>query len=325
MINFTNKQNFIRKINENDWSDIYQSTDTQSAYSKFSDCFTKIYNESFPIRAVSTTYRNKLPWLTDGLRESIKHKNKLYRISLRRPYLQYKLEYKRYHNKLNHLIRISEKKYLQSLFERYKQNSTKTWSIIRDLIWKSKSSNANSQFYDSNGNIITDPSVISDMFNSFFVNVGKTLARKIPPPRKNPEFFLEGDYPNSSCMQLLPSTDTEVLKILQCFKDGAAGYDDLSPKQVKLVSASIPSPLSYVMILSISQGVFPKELKTAKVSPIFKAGDALLVNNYRSISVFPVFSKLFEKNMYYRLFEYLDAKKNISMAVGKGFLYTWHL
>ena len=309
MINSSNKQNFIRKINENDWSDIYQSTDTQSAYSKFSHCFTKIYNESFPIRAVSTTYHNKLPWLTDGLRESIKHKNKLYRISLRRPYLQYKLEYKRYHNKLNHLIRISEKKYFQSLFERYKQNSTKTWSIIRDLIWKSKSSNANSQFYDSNGNIITDPSVISDMFNSFFVNVGKTLARKIPPPRKNPEFFLEGDYPNSNCMQLFPSTDTEVLKILQCFKDGAAGYDDLSPKQVKLVSASIASPLSYVMNLSISQGVFPKELKTAKVSPIFKAGDALLVNNYRPISVLPVFSKLFERIMYNRLFEYLDVTK----------------
>ena len=127
------------------------------------------------------------------------------------------------------------------------------------------------------------------MFNGFFVNVGKTLARKIPPPRKNPEFFLEGDYPNSACMELNPSTDNEVLKILKCLKDGAAGFDDLSPKQVKLVNLCIASPLSHVMNLSLSQGKFPNELKTAKVSPIFKAGDAMLVNNYRPISVLPVF------------------------------------
>ena len=261
MVNSLNKQTFIKKIDETDWSEIFQSTDIQDAYSLFSNYFTKIYNESFPIRSVFTTYRNRLPWLSDGLRESIKHKNKLYRISVRRPYLKYKLEYKKYHNKLNHLIRISEKKYLQSLFEKFKQNSTKTWSIIRNLIWKNKPTNANSQFYDSKGDMITDPAAISDMFNGFFVNVGKTLARKIPPPRKNPEFFLEGDYPNSTCLQLYPSNDDEVSKIMKCLKDGAAGFDDLSPKLVKLVLTSIASPLSHVINLSLSQGKLPDELK----------------------------------------------------------------
>ena len=94
IVNSANKQKFIQKLNDIDWSDFYQSTDTQLAYSSFSNSFSNIYNESFPIRIVNTNYRNRLPWLTDGLRESIKHKNKLYRISVKRPYLQYKLEYK---------------------------------------------------------------------------------------------------------------------------------------------------------------------------------------------------------------------------------------
>ena len=35
----------------------------------------------------------------------------------------------------------------------------------------------------------------------------------------------------------------------------------------------------------------------------------MFVNNYRPISVLPVFSKIFERIMYNRLFEYLDTKK----------------
>ena len=61
IVNSAKKENFLNKINNIDWSDIYQSTDTQLAYSKFSDTFAKIYNECFPIRVVSTNYRNRLP------------------------------------------------------------------------------------------------------------------------------------------------------------------------------------------------------------------------------------------------------------------------
>jgi len=53
-------------------------------------------------------------------------------------------------------------------------------------------------------------------------------------------------------------------------------------------------------------GVFPDDLKIARVSPIFKADDKLLVNNYRPISLLPVFSKILEKIMHNRLIEYLD-------------------
>ena len=42
---------------------------------------------------------------------------------------------------------------------------------------------------------------------------------------------------------------------------------------------------------SIKQGIFPSELKNAKVFPIFKAGDEQLITNYRPISVLNFFSK----------------------------------
>ena len=47
--------------------------------------------------------------------------------------------------------------------------------------------------------------------------------------------------------------------------------------------------------------MFPKKLKTAKVTPIFKSGSKEKTNNYRPISVLSPFSKIFEKLIHKRL------------------------
>ena len=55
------------------------------------------------------------------------------------------------------------------------------------------------------------------------------------------------------------------------------------------------TPLTYLVNSSIKQGIFPSELKIAKVFPIFKAGDKQVIANYRPISILNFFSKIFEK------------------------------
>ena len=64
-------------------------------------------------------------------------------------------------------------------------------------------------------------------------------------------------------------------------------------------------PLTYLFQLSLEKGVFPDDLKIAKVTPIYKAGDNSNVSNYRPISVLPCFSKILERLMYNRLYKYL--------------------
>ena len=46
---------------------------------------------------------------------------------------------------------------------------------------------------------------------------------------------------------------------------------------------------------SLITGVFPDGLKKARVTPIPKEGNKMYLSNYRPISVLPVFSKVFEK------------------------------
>ena len=58
--------------------------------------------------------------------------------------------------------------------------------------------------------------------------------------------------------------------------------------------------------MSIETGVFPDSLKLAKVIPIYKPGDKTLLSNYRPISILNSFSKIFEKVIYYHLFDFID-------------------
>ena len=64
-------------------------------------------------------------------------------------------------------------------------------------------------------------------------------------------------------------------------------------------------PLIYLFQLSLEKGVFPDDLKIAKVTPIYKANDNSDISNYRPISVLPRFSKILERLMYNRLYKYL--------------------
>ena len=53
-------------------------------------------------------------------------------------------------------------------------------------------------------------------------------------------------------------------------------------------------------------GTFPDELKIARVIPLFKSGNRNLMSNYRPISILPTLSKIFEKLIHVRIYQFLD-------------------
>ena len=65
----------------------------------------------------------------------------------------------------------------------------------------------------------------------------------------------------------------------------------------------------YIFNLSLAKGIFPNDLKIARVTPVFKAGNENEVGNYRPISILRCFSKILEGIMYNRLFKYLTTNE----------------
>ena len=65
----------------------------------------------------------------------------------------------------------------------------------------------------------------------------------------------------------------------------------------------------HIFNLSLSPGILPDKIKIAKVSPIFKTDKKDLLTNYQPISVLPCLSKILERIMYDRLYNYLTENK----------------
>ena len=60
-------------------------------------------------------------------------------------------------------------------------------------------------------------------------------------------------------------------------------------------------------------GIFPEQLKIAKIIPLHKSGDKTDVKNKRPISILSVFSKVFERAIYKRLSNYLETNNLLIM------------
>ena len=60
--------------------------------------------------------------------------------------------------------------------------------------------------------------------------------------------------------------------------------------------------------ISFAQGVFPKLLKTAIVTSIYKSGSHNDPSNYQPISILTIFSKVREKLFYNRLLSFINSQ-----------------
>ena len=65
---------------------------------------------------------------------------------------------------------------------------------------------------------------------------------------------------------------------------------------------SIVKPSAYIFNLSIRSGVFPDDLKRAKIVPIYKKKAKTEPGNYRPVSLLSVISKVLERIIYIYFF-----------------------
>ena len=79
------------------------------------------------------------------------------------------------------------------------------------------------------------------------------------------------------------------------------------------IAADIIAPsLTYIFSLSILTGVFVDNWKDARVIPIHKEGDRRTLGNYRLISILPIVSKVFEKEIFKQFYKHLNENNLIS-------------
>ena len=305
-INDESIRNVTDEIRGLTWEEILNAnTNPDNAYNNFLEIYLTAYEKHFPQKLIKNRIdKNRSPWMTNGLLKSVKRKNKLYKTFLKNPSGKNETKYKKYKNKLNHIIKISKKIYYEEKFIKYKSNAKMVWKTLNELLNKKrKNRELPREFFESNSsNTIQDPLEIANKFNEYFVNVGPKLAEKIRTD-SDASYHNYLSNKNQNSMFLEPTTEVEIeeeLKIMNINK--SPGYDDINiTKTIVSCAKQISKPLTHICNLSFLSGIIPDKLKIAVVTPVFKANEANKFENYRPISVLSCISKLLEKIMYKRL------------------------
>jgi hypothetical protein len=188
----------------------------------------------------------------------------------------------------------------------------KTWQTLNNILGRNKVTKPPSHFIDNNGSEITDHKTIANKFNDFFTNIGPSLAKKISPPDTSilDHVMKPSDSPSTSLF-LSPCTVEEILDITNSLKSSnCIGIDNISSNLLKQIIPEIADVICYIFNRSLSSGIVPSILKTAKVNPIFKSGDKHQFTNYRPISILPSISKILERIVYNQIYQFIT-KHNI--------------
>ena len=90
----------------------------------------------------------------------------------------------------------------------------------------------------------------------------------------------------------------DVLKKIKSLKPGkSTGHDGIQDKFLKLAGENLACSLCVLFNTCIDSCIFPTSIKMADICPVYKKLDNLCKNNYRSVNLLTIFSKLFERIM----------------------------
>ena len=116
-----NESALINDIQSVELEEIFSSSsipDPNTMFDLFYDKISKIVDLHIPVKQLSkreVKIQSK-PWITPGIRVSIRVKNRLFKKFLSTQSTYYHSKFKYYRNKLNHILRISKRQYYNDYF-----------------------------------------------------------------------------------------------------------------------------------------------------------------------------------------------------------------
>ena len=152
----------------------------------------------------------------------------------------------------------------------------KAWKVLR-LVLNQNTNNRNPSTFKIDDETVTDPCIISNEFNKYFVEIGPKLAENLNTPI-DPLSYLDR---NCNSIFLPEISENETLRAINSLKNASAGWDQIPTFIAKRSIQHYLKPLTYLINKSIHQGICPDELKVAKVFPVYKSGDKTNISNYR--------------------------------------------
>ena len=307
-INEHTLNNFSKDLDNIDESLDFDGT-AEACFSKFYDQFKLSYDKWFLNSTVNTGSKKyvtlRKDWITIGIAKSCDIRKQLYeKWSISRTKANWN-EYIVYSKKLDRIIDKVKFDYFSKKIEDNKHDLKETWRLMNRILGRKR-----------HNKLLTFPEKdAAHNFNKYFISVANNLIHKNYSDATPDESFMsylcgsktkgqdDNYFQPLDCCSFNPY---EISKLISELNNNKSTY--FSPRVLKSVPLKISHILSKLFNKCVTCGYFPKELKVAKIIPLFKnKGSVSEMCNYRPISMLSVFSKIFEKLLHKVIIEYLEA------------------
>ena len=303
-------EQFNEILSSHQWENVLSNENAQISFDKFMEFYMQSFETNFPLKRVkfNKNYHRIEPFMTKGLLISRQKKLKLASTYAKSRTALNTINYKRYRDIYNSLIKLAKKVYYKDMIQKNRSDLRKQWQVLREALRKTNDKTSIISEIKYEGLTFTGKKEITEKFNMHFTSIASKIKEKINPSPINPCDNLPDADTLFSLNHIYPQDIIDVVKKME----GKQSKDmfGISNSMLKKIVNCIALPLCHIFNKSFSSGIIPDQLKLAKVIPICKLrasdnGDKSLPTNYRPISLLPIFSKILEKLVANRLNDYL--------------------
>ena len=297
------------RIQSVDWSTKLIDLDANESFNNLHNYISDQLNDIAPIKTFAINdkklIRNK--WLTNGLLKCMTKQRKLYKKTLQHNNkAQDHDQYRTYRNTLKKIIRKAKETYYKEQCQNFKRNTSKLWKMINKITNNTRDKSSLIEYLKIDNIQTYNAKEIATEFANYFSSVGREYANKIEQSDSDIQTYLTKIIRNQETLYLIPTTASEITNLIHNLPNkNSKGHDDISNSMLKQLHTSIVQPLVIIFNKSLTEGKFPDLMKLADIVPIHKAKEKYLTTNYRPISLLITISKLLEKVMYKRTYNFL--------------------
>ena len=303
------KQNLSHLSNllqQTDFSEIYAIQDVEMAYAYFWTQFYYCLDATCPKIKIKTklNYHTK-SWVNKNIiceSEQLKNLFWMYKNTgldeLRQAYLEAKMQFS-----LN--ICETKKTFYENIIKNASNANKATWQIVNNNMDRNKHKNDEKLTIFNNNKNVSDEFEISNLFCKYFVSIAKEAITS-EFGNYAPDIKSRISKTNLNSMSFEEIEPNEIIAAVQMLNNRTStGPDEINFNIINTCIKYVAQPLCHIMNLSISTGYFPSALKLAYTTPLHKNGDTHILENYRAITQNSYLSKLFEKIVHNRMYDYL--------------------
>ena len=265
--------------------------------------------------------------MTKALSKSIMERTRLRNAFLKNPTVANKLAYTKQRNFCVSLLRKVKREYFANLNEKNITDNRKFWQTVKPFLSEKNKSREKITLV-KNEEVISDDVEVANTLNNYFSNVVKNL--KIPEKfvtdslpqslSRHPTLNAILKYKNHPSMRVIKrfsqrfssfyfshvDKNTVLKEIKKLNLNKAVQDSDIPVKNLKESSDIFADYIYLQFNEAVDSSKFADFFKSADTSAAFKQGLRNKKDNYRSISILPLISKIFEKIMCRQLSNHFD-------------------